>query len=220
MKRGGVILCGGESTRMGIAKETLPFGPETMLARIVRILGEACEPIVVVAAREQTLPELPAAVIVTRDRQPNRGPLAGISAGLAALPSDVTAAYVTACDVPLLEPALVRHLFSLLQDHAAVVPVSGGHVHPLAAVYRTSLIDLIDHLLESGPFGPAALFDRIDTRRVEERELRAVDPTLATLQNLNHPRDYLAALTSAGFAAPPEIEARLANATPTEDDKN
>ena len=60
MTAGGIVLCGGRSTRMGVPKATLPFGPETMLQRVVRLLGTVVSPIVVVAAREQSLPELPA----------------------------------------------------------------------------------------------------------------------------------------------------------------
>ena len=37
MKRGGIVLCGGKSTRMGRDKATLPFGPELMLERVVRL---------------------------------------------------------------------------------------------------------------------------------------------------------------------------------------
>ena len=55
MKAGGIVLCGGRSTRMGVPKATLPFGLETMLQRVVRLLGTVVSPIVVVAAREQEL---------------------------------------------------------------------------------------------------------------------------------------------------------------------
>ena len=41
---------------MGLAKATLPFGPEAMLQRVVRLLGAVVRPIVVVAAPEQELP--------------------------------------------------------------------------------------------------------------------------------------------------------------------
>jgi molybdenum cofactor guanylyltransferase len=69
MIKGAIILCGGKSSRMGRDKATLPFGPEQMLARVVRLVSEVVEPakIVVVAAPEQELPVLPAAVAVARD---------------------------------------------------------------------------------------------------------------------------------------------------------
>ena len=53
MTTGGVVLCDGKSTRMGAAKAMLPFGPETMLQRVVRLLGTTVSPIVAVAARDQ-----------------------------------------------------------------------------------------------------------------------------------------------------------------------
>ena len=95
MNTGAIVLCGGKSTRMGTAKALLPFGPETMLQRVVRLLADVVSPIVVVAAVDQPLPDLPRQVIITRDEQEARGPLEGLRAGLKALPMDVESAYVT-----------------------------------------------------------------------------------------------------------------------------
>ena len=92
MKLAGIVLCGGKSTRMGVPKATLPFGPETMLQRVVRLLGTVADPIVVVGARDQELPALPPAVLITRDERDARGPLEGLRAGLTALPAAADAA--------------------------------------------------------------------------------------------------------------------------------
>src|SRR6187200_1491424 len=99
MNAGGIVLCGGRSTRMGSPKALLPFGAETMLQRVVRLLATSVSPIVVVSAPEQSLPDLPADVIGTRDEQEGRGPLEGLRAGLKALPGASEIAYVTSCDV-------------------------------------------------------------------------------------------------------------------------
>src|SRR3954471_1243536 len=84
MGRGALILCGGKSSRMGRDKATLPFGPELMLQRVVRLLSEVIEPrnLVVVAAPEQRLPPLSPEIVVARDHREGRGPLEGLLAGL------------------------------------------------------------------------------------------------------------------------------------------
>src|SRR3954451_246386 len=96
---GGIILAGGKSSRMGFPKALLPFGPELMLQRVVRLLSEVVSPIVVVAAPGQELPELPADIMLARDEREGRGPLEGLLAGLTPLVGRVDAAYATSCDV-------------------------------------------------------------------------------------------------------------------------
>jgi molybdopterin-guanine dinucleotide biosynthesis protein A len=201
MIKGAIILCGGKSSRMGRDKATLPFGPEVMLQRVVRLVSEVVEAakIVVVAAPEQALPPLPAAVAVARDLHKERGPLEGLAAGLRQLSGRVDAAYATACDVPLLAPAFVSRMFELLGDHDIAVPRDGAHHHPLAAVYRTTVLQQVERLLSADRLRPRFLFDEVKTREVDVEDLRAVDPALATLQNLNYETDYQTALATAGF---------------------
>ena len=198
-KAGGIVLCGGRSTRMGTSKALLPFGPETMLQRVVRILGNVVAPIVVVAAADQELPELPRDVIVTRDERDAKGPLEGLRAGLTALPSDVEAAYVTSCDVPLLVPGFVTGMIRLAEGHDIAVMEIDGFPHPLSAVYRRAVLPHVEALLAADRLRPVFLFDQLRTRRVSPAEMTAVDPDLLTLRNLNTREDYTRALASAGF---------------------
>jgi molybdopterin-guanine dinucleotide biosynthesis protein A len=200
MKSAGIVLCGGKSTRMGVPKATLPFGPETMLQRVVRLLGTVVSPIVVVAAQGQELLELPSDVIVTRDERESRGPLEGLRAGLTALPESVDAAYVTSCDVPLLVPAFAQRMFELLGEHDIAVMEIDGFTHPLSAVYRRTTLPHIESLLAENRLRPVFLFDAVHTRRVKVEEMVVADPQLNTLRNLNTREDYLTALIDAGFA--------------------
>jgi molybdopterin-guanine dinucleotide biosynthesis protein A len=64
---GGIVVCGGKSSRMGRAKAWLELGRETFLQRVVRVLGEVVSPVVVVAAVGQELPPLPDDVEIVRD---------------------------------------------------------------------------------------------------------------------------------------------------------
>jgi molybdopterin-guanine dinucleotide biosynthesis protein A len=143
---------------MGVPKATLPFGPETMLQRVVRLLGTVVAPIVVVAARGQELLELPPGVVVTRDERESRGPLEGLRAGLSALPEAVDAAYVTSCDVPLLVPAFAQRMFDLLGEHDIAVMEIDGFTHPLSAVYRRTTLPHIESLLAAGSVATCVSF--------------------------------------------------------------
>ena len=199
MTAGGIVLCGGKSTSMGAPKATLPFGSETMLQRVVRLLSTVVTPIVAVAARDQSLPPLPNSVIVTRDEREAKGPLEGLRAGLTALPDSIDAAYVTSCDVPLLEPAFAARMIELLGDHDIAVMEIDGFPHPLSAVYRRGVLPHIEALLNQDRLRPVFLFDAVRTRRVRPEEMLSVDPQLRTLRNLNTREDYLAARADAGL---------------------
>jgi len=195
----GIVLCGGKSTRMGTSKALLPFGPETMLQRVVRLLSDVVSPTVVVAAGDQELPVLPDDVIVTRDEREGRGPLEGLRAGLKALPDHVDVAYVTSCDVPLLVPAFVTQMLALSTGHDIAVMEIDGFTHPLSAVYRRATLPHVERLLANDRLRPVFLFDAVNTRRVHPEEMTA-DRELRTLRNLNTREDYEQALLDAGMS--------------------
>lgn len=206
---GGIVLCGGLSSRMGSAKALLPFGPETMLQRVVRLLGTVVSPIVVVAAESQVLPDLPTGIVVTRDERQARGPLEGIRAGLKALPPHVDAAYITSCDVPLLVPGFVQRMIDLAEGYDIAVTEVDGFAHPLSAIYRRSALPHAEALLAEDQLRVSHLFTRVRTRRVPASEMTSADPQLQTLRNLNTREDYAAALAQAGL---PPFELRAAPA--------
>ena len=184
---------------MGTPKAGLPFGDETMLQRVVRLLGAVVSPIVVVAARDQSLPPLADTVLITRDEREAKGPLEGIRAGLSALPASLDAAYITSCDVPLLLPAFVERMILLMGTHDIAVMEVDGFPHPLSAIYRRDTLPHVESLLAADRLRPVYLFDAVRTRRVKPEEMTVVDPELRTLRNLNTPDDYRAALADAGI---------------------
>ena len=194
----GIVLCGGQSKRMGTPKPWLPIAGELLLPRVVRILSEAVDPIVIVAAGTQDLPALPANVQVVRDERDGRGPLQGLAAGLAALKGQAGAAFVSSCDVPFLLPAFVQRMIELHAAHSICVPFIDGFSHPLAAVYRIEVLEAVRELLAENRLRVVDLFDRVPTRFVTADELRDVDPTLESLRNLNTPEDYERAVRDSG----------------------
>jgi molybdenum cofactor guanylyltransferase len=199
---GAIVLCGGQSRRMGTAKAWLDFGSEKLLQRVVRLVGAVASPIVVVAAPGQPLPPLPETAIVVRDAVEGRGPLQGLSAGFSALPATVELAFATATDAPFLNPAWITRLAELLGNNDLAMPVVHGYHHPLAALYRVgSVRSAVERLLAEDRLRPVYLIETVATRLITADELRDVDPEFATLRNLNTPREYEQALKAADLPA-------------------
>ena len=190
---GGIVLCGGRSSRMGRPKAWLPFGDEVLLQRTVRILADVVAPIVVVAAPHQELPKLPASVIAARDDREFLGPLNGLATGLAVLAGRAEAAYLSSCDVPFLNTAFVGRVVNRLEDADICMPEVGGFKHPLAAAYRLRVLPAVVELVAANRLRPVFLTDRLPTRLLTAPDFTDVDPTLASLRNVNTPEEYEAA---------------------------
>ena len=201
---GGVVLCGGRSRRMGESKAWLDFQGEPMLTRVVRQLLSVVTPCVVVRAPGQVLPQLPPEVRIVDDPVADRGPLQGIATGLAALAPHCRQAFVSSTDVPFLNPQFIKRLVELAADrYDIVVPHTDGYAHPLAALYATALHEKAQSLLDQDQRRPVFLFNEATTlhadaeRLLASEALRAADPRLDSLRNLNTPHDArLARLTA------------------------
>lgn len=187
---------------MGRPKAWLPFGDELLLPRVVRILREAVEPVVVVAARGQDVPPLPPEVRIVRDEVEGKGPLGGLAAGLAALEGTCDAVYLSSCDVPFLKPEFVRWVRGTIANPKcggpfvidAVVPRVHGRLHPLAAAYSLAVLPHARAMLAANSLRMTDLLDAVTTVVVELHELAHIDPTFASLRNVNTPEEYAAAL--------------------------
>jgi molybdopterin-guanine dinucleotide biosynthesis protein A/molybdopterin converting factor small subunit len=175
---------------MGRPKALLPFGEQPLIAHIVRFLKELFADIVVVIAPDQQLPPLP--VTLVRDEVAYQGPVSGIYHGLKAAGSDVS--FVGSCDMPFLNLSLVSYLCSQIGDHDVVVPYWEGRFQPLLAIYRKSVAPYLQAQLQKGELRPIFLFDKVRTRKVDEEEIRRIDPEGLSFLNMNSPADYQAAL--------------------------
>lgn len=183
----GVVLAGGESRRMGRDKATLPGpgGAATLLEHVVGVVSQRCEPVFVMAAPGQPLPEVPASVL--RDEVRGQGPLPATGRGLrAAAETGARFAFVCAVDMPLLSAGLIDDLMGLATEtNAEIVLPWDGRSHYLAAVYRTDLAERIDSLVAAGARSMRALIDASDAQQI-------VLPESRFLANVNSESDLRA----------------------------
>jgi molybdopterin-guanine dinucleotide biosynthesis protein A len=143
-----VLLVGGASTRFGSPKALAELDGETLAARGRRLLGEACDEVLVVGKRG----ELPFDVL--DDGTDTRAPIAGVVAGLRAAANDV--AVFLPVDCPWMTPAAVRTLGEACRD--AAVPPTG----PLPGAWAKSSLPLLERRLAHGPLALHRAYDELE----------------------------------------------------------
>ena len=170
---------------MGQDKGSLPFGDETMMERIVRLVQDLADEVIVVGRRDQV-------GVTIHDAVEDQGPLSGIAAGLAASATDLNV--VVACDMPLIRPAVLRRLLEAVDNNDACVAIIDGHASALCGVYRSRVAAEAQALLHSGERRVMRLLDRVQTKRVDAALLRDIDPELDTFVSVDTADKYQWAL--------------------------
>jgi molybdopterin-guanine dinucleotide biosynthesis protein A len=113
-------------------------------------------------------------------------PLVGAYTGLSEAKGGYT--FLTAGDQPLLDPRVVEMLFDRADMHDAATPSwPNGWVEPLHSAYRTrQATDVAKRLVKNGEKRLRLLIDALpDVRRVPIEEIRAIDPELRTLMDVD-----------------------------------
>ena len=189
-----IVLAGGRSSRFGSDKLAARYGDSTLLARAVSgVAPVSTEVIVVVAPGDDR--QLPAAGVPVQraiDPEPFGGPLVGLLAGLEVAREPI--AIVVGADMPTLAPDVLRMMIGRLDAYEgardAVVLVQRGEMRPLPCVLRNgAATQSARHLLGEGERSLLALIRTLSVLSVAEGEWRPLDPTAATLLDVDVPGD-------------------------------
>lgn len=159
---------------MGFDKATTVVDGVMLAVRTAQVLGSATAPVVEVG------PGVSGVALVTAEEPAGAGPLAAIVAGARLLRREGHdgSVVVVACDLPLLDPALV----SLLVAHpspSSVVPMAEGRAQPLCARWAQHHLTLAEQLLHHGERSLRTLLGQPDVVLMDEAEWRAVAPAAA-----------------------------------------
>ena len=181
-----LILAGGKATRMGgVDKRELVIEGRTIFERQVEALAPCVVEIIVSSPRPI------AGYRSVRDAVAGAGPLAGIAAGLAAAATPWL--FVIAGDMPYVHRAFVELVVSRAEDGCDAVGIRiGGLAEPLCTVMRVAAWrEVVARRLAAGRLKASSLLtdESLRVRWIEEDELRAVDPHLRALHNVNAPED-------------------------------
>lgn len=179
----GVILAGGNSSRMGQPKHAMRLTDErTLIDLVADRLKSVCRCVVVVGPGD-VMPDLPH----VHDLRPGCGPLGGIEALLA---SGIDSHYlVCPCDLPFVTAELLRMLAEPTDELMTVFQIDGEETFdPLPARVAADALPSVRQLLDSGRHAVHELARVLHARRV------LIPQTMkAALQNINTPSDLDAA---------------------------
>src|SRR3989338_6028167 len=186
----GVILAGGVSQRMGQEKACLPWGDATLLEHCIDTLRPAVDEIIVAVSDAQRFDLRN--VQVVEDLIPGAHALGGLYTGLRAASSGWC--FVCACDMPFVNPRLVRALAVQAHGYDAVIPKTTQGLQPLHAVYATSALGAMEAQLRRRQWDLHALVTQVRAKILEPDAIHVFDPEERSFLNLNSPEDYRRAL--------------------------
>jgi molybdopterin-guanine dinucleotide biosynthesis protein A len=160
-----IVLAGGESRRMGVAKASLPFGETSLAGLDVEIL---------------------------EDDLPLQGPLVGLARGLAH--SKAPWCFVAACDMPFLQTEVIKSMAARLMDCDAVIPEYEGRLQTLHAFYSSACLPIAQGLLAEGNTSMRALASRCRVTKMSESDFDDIPGGLRSFRDLDIVEEYRDAL--------------------------
>jgi molybdopterin-guanine dinucleotide biosynthesis protein A len=185
----GVVLAGGQSSRMGAEKAFVSLCGRPLIAHVLeRFRPQVAE--VYLNAREgaDRFRALGCAIVVDPPGRQGAGPLAGVCAALRTAAAHGFAWLATApCDTPFLPMDVVAKLRAEIAAGApAAVAVSSRGLEPMFALWPTDAVERVETALAAGRASPRSLFAEIGAA---ERRF-AGDESFA---NVNTPAELAAA---------------------------
>jgi molybdopterin-guanine dinucleotide biosynthesis protein A len=182
----GVILAGGNSSRMKSNKALLPFQGELFIERIYRQLASIFPDIILVTNTPELYNFLPCPAVA--DIFPGRGSLAGIHAGLSN--SKTPYIFAVACDMPLLNTALIRRLVVSIQGQDIVIPEGSGGLEPLHAIYGKGALPVMEEALARGRVKIVDCCEKLRSTILARDVVAEIDPEFLSFRNINTPEEY------------------------------
>ncbi|WDF51404.1 molybdenum cofactor guanylyltransferase [Paenibacillus sp. KACC 21273] len=193
----GIILAGGQSSRMGQNKALLTIADHTIIERVAKALQPVVSSLWV--AGNHTADYSFLNIRSVPDHFPGQGPLAGLHAALSQIRSEWYV--VSACDIPFASTALMQHLIEHtdIKGIQAIIPMQAGRIHPLYAVYHHSVLPSLQLALEHNQL---RVRDWLDQQQVHYVEIESLYQTQSKLQssfqsiseyslyNMNDPQSY------------------------------
>lgn len=170
---------------MGRDKAWLALGGEPLAVRVLRVLDEVCDDVVVASGDGRRLAALGRPEVCDVDE--GSGPLAGLVAGLEAARHELVA--VLAVDLPNAHAGVLRRLAQAWRGEAAVVPDVNGRLEVLHAVWTRAARTPLRARLATGEAAVTAAARALEARTAGPDVWGDLAAEGGFAANLNSPAD-------------------------------
>jgi len=182
----GVILAGGQSSRMGSNKALLPYRGGRFIEAIYRQMSGLFGEVLVVTNTPEQYQFLPCRMVA--DVHPGMGALAGLHAGLHY--SSNQHVFAVACDMPYLNDRLIKAMLARRRQADLIIPNGEKGPEPLHAVYSKRCLSAMEAALLSGRRRIVSFFSEVLVEYVDQNVISHMDPSFKSFRNINTPQDY------------------------------
>lgn len=182
MENALVILCGGDSSRMGSDKALLPFGNCCLIEYLVHKFEPYFPKIYLSVKQKGIYSHLNLNVREISDIYFNAGPLAGVFSTLSMIDEDK--AFYISIDTPFVNPKLATRLLEKISsyDICAIDHVKEGTKEVLSAVYSKSCITKMGKCLLLRQYSLENVHKKCKTLYIPEEELKREFPPSFKMQ--------------------------------------
>lgn len=170
---------------MGADKAFLTVDGVPLIERVLAAARAVCDHVLIITNTPNSYGHLKAETFT--DIHPGFGSMSGLHTGL--FYAETETVFALGCDMPFIEPRLMEYIISVRGDADIAVPVMGKYFEPLFSAYSKTCIDEVERCIRDGRRQIVSFFNRMKLRKVLEHELRAVDPDLDSIMNVNTPED-------------------------------
>ncbi len=152
---GGLILAGGQGSRMGYVNKGLqPWFTGRLIHPALQVLQQECAYVAISANHDVPLYQTMEVEVWPDALQwVGCGPLAGVISSVAQFPKYIETIQILPCDVPLLSTRVVKRLNEVLQGSIApaVYAQTRSQTHPvICQLRRDALVNLAAFLQQAG----------------------------------------------------------------------
>lgn len=186
----GIILAGGQSSRMQSDKALLKLGGKTVIEVVADKMKKIFSDVLISTNDINNYKYLNLPII--KDTYTRKGPLAGIHAALKY--SSTEKNFIISCDMPFVSSELINFIAAYNSDKKIILPEAEGRSQQLCGIYSKPILPVIEEIIldsEKDKTIKGSIYDliqRVSAEIIDVESLPFYDNNF--FLNMNTPEDY------------------------------